>query len=49
MFIGPMDRLTLSHHAADRSLFAAGALRAARWLAGKPSGLYTMRQVLGLP
>lgn len=49
MFIGGMDRITLSHQAADRSLFAAGALRAGRWLAGKPAGRYTMRQVLGLP
>lgn len=48
MFIGGMDRLTLSHHASDRSLFAAGALRAARWLSGQPPGRYTMRQVLGL-
>lgn len=48
MFIGEMDRLTLSHHAADRSLFAAGALRAARWLADRPAGRYGMRDVLGL-
>lgn len=48
MFIGEMDRLTLSHHADDRSLFAAGALRAARWLDGRSPGRYTMRDVLGL-
>lgn len=48
MFLGEMDRLTLSHLATDRSLFAAGALRAARWLAGRPAGRYTMRDVLGL-
>lgn len=48
MFIGGLDRLTLSHHAADRSLFAAGALRAARWLVGRPAGQYSMRDVLGL-
>jgi 4-hydroxy-tetrahydrodipicolinate reductase len=48
MFIGELDRLTLSHHAADRSLFAAGALRAARWLAGRSAGHYSMRDVLGL-
>ena len=48
MFIGALDRVTLSHQAADRSLFAAGALRAARWLADRPAGRYTMRDVLGL-
>ena len=48
MFIGEMDRLTLSHRAADRSLFAAGALRAAAWLDGQAPGRYTMRDVLGL-
>lgn len=48
MFIGERDRVTLTHVAADRSLFAAGALRAARWLAGRPAGRYTMRDVLGL-
>src|SRR5690606_26037438 len=47
-FLGELDGLTLSHHAADRSLFAAGALRAARWLTGRAPGHYTMRDVLGL-
>ena len=49
MFIGELDRLTLSHHAADRSLFAAGALRGAQWLSARPPGRYSMRDVLGLP
>lgn len=48
MFIGELDRIELSHRAADRSLFAAGALRAARWLAGRPAGRYSMRDVIGL-
>jgi 4-hydroxy-tetrahydrodipicolinate reductase len=39
--------LTLSHSARDRSLFARGALAAALWVAGKPAGLYDMRDVLG--
>ncbi|HEY0435270.1 MAG TPA: dihydrodipicolinate reductase C-terminal domain-containing protein, partial [Phenylobacterium sp.] len=39
--------LTLSHSARDRSLFARGAVAAARWVAGKPPGLYDMRDVLG--
>ena len=47
-FLGDLDSLTLTHHADDRSLFAAGALRAARWLAGREPGRYTMRDVLGL-
>lgn len=46
---GPQERLTLSHSAEDRSIFAHGALVAARWAHGKPPGLYGMRDVLGLP
>jgi 4-hydroxy-tetrahydrodipicolinate reductase len=48
LFIGEMDRIELVHRASDRALFAAGALRAARWLAGRPAGRYEMRDVLGL-
>jgi 4-hydroxy-tetrahydrodipicolinate reductase len=48
MFIGERERVELGHVAATRELFADGALRAARWLAGRPAGLYTMRNVLGL-
>jgi 4-hydroxy-tetrahydrodipicolinate reductase len=48
MYIGEYERIELGHVAATRSLFAEGALRAARWLAGRPAGLYTMRHVLGL-
>lgn len=40
--------LTLSHSARDRSLFARGALVAARWVAGKPAGLFDMQDVLGM-
>lgn len=47
-FFGPGERVELSHRAHDRSLFAKGALRAARWLKGRPHGFYTMRDVLGL-
>jgi 4-hydroxy-tetrahydrodipicolinate reductase len=47
-FLGDNERLELSHRASSRDLFAAGALRAAAWLAGKPPGRYTMRDVLGL-
>ncbi|HEX2188155.1 MAG TPA: 4-hydroxy-tetrahydrodipicolinate reductase [Longimicrobiaceae bacterium] len=48
MFLGDRERLELAHLAQDRALFAEGALRAARWIAGKPAGAYTMRDVLGL-
>jgi 4-hydroxy-tetrahydrodipicolinate reductase len=39
--------LELRHHAVDRELFAAGALRAGQWLHDKAPGLYSMRNVLG--
>lgn len=42
------ERVELTHRATDRRIFAAGALRAARWISGKPAGRYTMRDVLGL-
>lgn len=48
MFIGERERIELAHLAQDRALFAEGALRAAKWIAGKPAGAYTMRDVLGL-
>ncbi len=47
-FIGERERIELGHAAADRSLFAEGALEAARWIAGKQPGRYSMAQVLGL-
>ena len=40
--------VTLSHRALDRATFARGALRAARWLGGRPPGLYSMADVLGI-
>ena len=48
MLIGERERIELAHLAQDRALFAEGALRAAKWIAGKPAGSYTMRDVLGL-
>ncbi|HEX6747694.1 MAG TPA: 4-hydroxy-tetrahydrodipicolinate reductase [Longimicrobium sp.] len=48
MLIGERERIELAHLAQDRALFAEGALRAARWIAGKPAGAYTMNDVLGL-
>ena len=46
MFLGPEERLILSHRAESRAIFARGALTAARFLKGKPAGLYTMRDVI---
>lgn len=45
---GPSERLTLSHSAEDRMIFANGAIRGAQWLIGRAAGRYTMEQVLGL-
>ncbi len=45
-FAGLGERLSLSHQATDRAIFARGALRAALWLARQPAGRYTMRDIL---
>ncbi len=47
-FAGIGERIELTHRATDRKIFAAGALRAAKWIIGKPCGLYSMQDVLGL-
>jgi 4-hydroxy-tetrahydrodipicolinate reductase len=47
MFLGPDERLVLSHRAENRSIFARGALAAARFLHRKPAGVYSMRDVIG--
>ena len=46
LFLGPNERLILSHRAESRAIFARGALAAARFLKGKPAGLYSMRDVI---
>src|SRR5690606_6543673 len=48
IFAGEGERIELTHRASDRSLFAHGAVRAALWGRGKPQGLYSMRDVLGI-
>lgn len=48
IFAGGDEQITLSHHAVNRSMFAGGALAAARWAFGKKPGLYSMRDVLEL-
>ncbi len=48
LFIGDHERVEIAHKASDRALFAQGALRAARWLAGRAPGRYTLQDVLGI-
>ncbi|TMJ55877.1 MAG: 4-hydroxy-tetrahydrodipicolinate reductase [Alphaproteobacteria bacterium] len=48
MFAGVGERLELVHRATNRAIYAKGAVRAARWLIGRPPGLYGMKEVLGL-
>jgi 4-hydroxy-tetrahydrodipicolinate reductase len=48
IFSGPGESLELTHRAANRGIFAGGALRAAKWIVGKPPRLYSMQDVLGL-
>lgn len=48
LFAGEQERITLSHSAENRMIFANGAVKGANWLIGKPAGRYTMAQVLGL-
>ena len=47
-FVGPGERLELTHRAGSREIFARGALVAAQWIVGKPTGLYSMQDVLGI-
>ena len=46
IFAGDQERLILSHRAESRAIFARDALAAARFLHGKPAGLYSMRDVI---
>jgi 4-hydroxy-tetrahydrodipicolinate reductase len=48
IFAGAGERIELTHRATDRGIFARGAVRAARWTAGRSPGLYAMADVLGL-
>jgi len=47
-FLADNERLSLSHIAENRGIFARGAVKGALWLVGKPAGRYGMREVLGL-
>lgn len=46
VFAGEGERIELTHKSSSRGIYALGALRAARWLSGKPAGLYTMQDVV---
>lgn len=48
VFANVGERVELTHKASSRDTFANGSVRAARWLVGKPAGLYDMQDVLGL-
>ena len=48
MFAGIGERIELTHRATDRVIFAAGALRACKWVLGQKPRLYSMQDVLGL-
>ena len=48
VFAGAGERLELIHRATTRAIYAKGAVRAARWVVGKPAGLYGLKEVLGL-
>jgi 4-hydroxy-tetrahydrodipicolinate reductase len=48
IFAGSDERIELVHKATDRTIFARGALKAARWAHGRAPGLYSMLDVLGL-
>lgn len=48
MFATEGERIEITHKASSRMTFAKGAVRAARWVAGKASGRYDMQDVLGL-
>jgi 4-hydroxy-tetrahydrodipicolinate reductase len=48
VFAAEGERLELTHKASTREVFARGAIKAALWARGKPPGLYSMRNVLGL-
>lgn len=45
---GPGERITLSHHAEDRAIFAYGAVKAALWAREQAAGVYSMADVLGI-
>ncbi len=47
IFSGPGERIEITHRVSSRDVFARGAIRAGKSLAGRPAGLYSMQDVLG--
>lgn len=48
VFAAGSEHIALTHRAFDRRTFASGAVRAALWVVGRPAGLYSMMDVLGM-
>ena len=48
LFAAATEHIALTHRAFDRRAFASGAIRAAIWVSGRPPGLYSMMDVLGM-
>jgi 4-hydroxy-tetrahydrodipicolinate reductase len=48
LFAAAAEHIAITHRAFDRRAFASGAVRAALWAQGRPAGLYSMMDVLGL-
>jgi 4-hydroxy-tetrahydrodipicolinate reductase len=47
LFAGPDETIEITHTAYSRRIFALGALKAARYIIGKPAGLFTMDDLIG--
>jgi len=47
-FAGPGERIEITHRSSSRANYAQGAMRAAKFVAGRAPGLYDMQDVLGL-
>lgn len=48
MFVSDNEKIEIKHTSFNRDLFAEGAIKAAKWLVGKESGIYSMKEVLGI-
>ncbi|WP_343128281.1 4-hydroxy-tetrahydrodipicolinate reductase [Buchnera aphidicola (Takecallis taiwana)] len=48
MFLGPGEKITLSHQASNRNTFSEGAIQAAIWVTNKTAGLFNMMHVLNI-
>ena len=46
IFAGNDEVIELSHHAASKEVFAVGAIKAAKFMKGKPAGMYDMNMLV---